>query len=80
MISLEDEELGFLRKALDQEGVLQDGRVVVAVGAAGVVSEVKDVVVNQYLLQHLMLIWTSTMQKQCKPTECFWLVSLIYDR
>ncbi|URE48593.1 RNA and export factor-binding protein [Musa troglodytarum] len=41
--------------ALGQEGVLQDGHEVVAVEGGGAVDEV-EVVVNQYLLQHLMLM------------------------
>ncbi|RRT35977.1 hypothetical protein B296_00051623, partial [Ensete ventricosum] len=64
---------------LGQEGVLQDGHEVVAVEGGGAVVEV-EAVVNQYLLQHLMLSWTNTMQNQCKPTEWHNLVELDFLR
>ncbi|KAG6523548.1 hypothetical protein ZIOFF_013409 [Zingiber officinale] len=54
--------------AVVQLGVLQDGHELVAVEEVGDVDEVK-VVVNQFLLMHLMLIWISITQKRCKPIE-----------
>ncbi|RWW61116.1 hypothetical protein BHE74_00031855 [Ensete ventricosum] len=69
---------GKLSPTLDQEGFLQDGHEVVVVQGGKVVAKV-EAVANQYLLQHLMLIWTSTMKKQCKLTECLVCNHILLD-